>query len=217
MSDFTSKDNPFSTRKVTDWSLCCLCQIKSDKELRCPLYKECHESAYQTLENDLKAFEENSVPLPLGLTLESLDNGSGIAQTLFTNKAKYHSACRIRFHSHMIKRAIEKRLKKDSDSNEETISPKKTRSTYSATFGRNEVQCICCATRQADSTEPIHRARSDSCGKNLYKWSLEAENWVVQAHRNSAASAEDAHAGDVYYHISCCHTRRQRTKVQCKQ
>ena len=134
MSYFTLKDNPFSTRTETDWKLCCLCQSKSDRELRCPLYRECHQKSYQTLENELKAFHENSVELPLGVTLESLDDGSGIAQTLSKNKEKYHDACRNRFRSHIIKRALEKRRKEDSDSDGETISPKKTRSSFSASL-----------------------------------------------------------------------------------
>lgn len=203
MSDFTLKDNPFSTRTETDWKLCCLCQSKSDRELRCPLYKECHQKAYQTLENELKAFHENSVELPLGVTLESFDDGSGIAQTLSKNKAKYHDACRHRFRSHIIKRALEKRRREGSDSDGEAISPKKTRSCFSASLPRDEIQCVCCEKRKEESGEPIYKARSDGCGQKLCKWSLESKNWVVHARLNRVANAEDAHAADIYYHISC--------------
>lgn len=67
MSDAHPFDHPFVTRKDTDWALCCLCQDKSNKDLRCPYKKECYHNAYQTLEDDLKYFVENDVPLPLGV------------------------------------------------------------------------------------------------------------------------------------------------------
>jgi hypothetical protein len=52
-----------------------------------------------------------------------------------------------------------------------------------------------------DSTEPIHRARSDNCSKNLQKWAMESKNCSVYARLNMAV---DASAGDISYHASCC-------------
>lgn len=53
---------------------------------------------------------------------------------------------------------------------------------------------------QKDSDEPIHRASSQNCSRNLCKWAVESKNWVVHARLNTASDAE---AGDVHYHISC--------------
>ena len=118
-----SAENPSITRQRTDWELCCLCQEVSSKDLRCPYNKKCHHKAYATLENDLKNFVENDVPLPLGVNLEIFDDGSGIANTLLKNKAKYHNGCRSLFRGYMIERVLSKRKQQD---NEETIvSPKK--------------------------------------------------------------------------------------------
>ena len=100
----------------TDWTLCCLCQEahskKSDKDLRCPYDKEWLHNAYQTLEDDLKGFVENDVPLPLGVNLIHLDDGSGIANTLIKNKAKYHNSCRVHFRSHVLQRELDKNKRK---------------------------------------------------------------------------------------------------------
>lgn len=75
-------------RKDIDWALCCLCQGKSNKELRCPYKKECYHNAHHTLEDDLKNFVVNDAPLSLGVNFACLDNEAGIANTLLESKAK---------------------------------------------------------------------------------------------------------------------------------
>ena len=117
-------DDPLASGRTFDWALCCLCQAKSRKDLRHPYKKECHHPAYDALENDIKTFTENSIPLPLGLSLADLDDGTGIASTLLNNQAKYHNACRSRFRPLMVQRELEKRTR-DSDE-KATPSPKKT-------------------------------------------------------------------------------------------
>ena len=68
---------------------------------------------------------EHDVPLPLGVNLHCLNDGAGIANTLLTNNASYHNGCRGRFRSHIVQRAIAKRTKEGSDSEEGSFSPKK--------------------------------------------------------------------------------------------
>ena len=48
----------------------------------------------------------HDVPLPFGVNLQCLNNGSGIANTLLTNNASYHNGCQGRFRSHIVQRAI---------------------------------------------------------------------------------------------------------------
>lgn len=196
-----SDDNPFEIpqRTVTDWSLCCLCQEQSNKDLRCPYKRECYHSAYQTLEDDLKRFVQNNIPLPLGMNLDCVDDGSGVASTLLKNEAKYHNGCRGRFRSYIVERELDKRTRAESDS-EENPSPKKTRSSFSASLDRTNLQCVCCEKFQDEASEPIYRARSQNCSQNLNKWATESKNWVVLARLNTAIDAE---AGDVHYHRSC--------------
>ena len=58
-----SDENPLITRQETDWTLCCLCQQKTNQDLRCPYKKKCYLKAYQTLEEDFtaRAFTESNV------------------------------------------------------------------------------------------------------------------------------------------------------------
>ena len=75
-----SEGNPLITTEtgaLRDWTLCCLCQERTKKDLRCPFKKDCHHKAYQSLEDDLRSFVENDAPLPLGLNLKDVDDGSG--------------------------------------------------------------------------------------------------------------------------------------------
>ena len=113
MSEEHPFDHPAVTRKDTDWTMCCLCQETSNsKDMRSPYKKECYHKAYNTLENDFKMFVVNAVPLPLGVTLACLDDGSGIANTLLKNNAKYHNGCRGHFRSHIVQRALGKRTQR---------------------------------------------------------------------------------------------------------
>ena len=80
MSDENPFERPLVTRKDTGWALCCLCQNKYKKDLPCPYKKECYHEAYQALEDDIYNFIEHDVPLPLGVNLQCLNDGSGIAK-----------------------------------------------------------------------------------------------------------------------------------------
>ena len=133
------------------------------------------------------------------MTLAWLDDGSGIINTLLKNNAKYHNGCRGHFRSHIVQRALGKRTKESFESDESTLSPKRTRSIYSTSFDRKTLQCVFCEKLKGDNDEQIYTARSDNCGKNLYKWSIDSKNWVVHARLTS----EDAVTGDVHYHTSC--------------
>lgn len=192
-------DDPLASGRTFDWALCCLCQAKSRKDLRQPYKKECHHPAYDALENDIKTFTENSIPLPLGLSLADLDDGTGIASTLLNNQAKYHNACRSRFRPLMVQRELEKRTR-DSDE-KATPSPKKTRSSFNAALDRTSRQCVCC--QGYEESEKLYRARSANCGRNLHKWATESKNWVVVARLATAVNLDDAEAADIHYHVSC--------------
>ena len=119
-----NEEDPLETRRNTDWALCCLCQVNS-KELRSPHTKVCWQGAYRTLEDDLTHFDTEKVPLPLGLNLKCLDDGSGIASTLLKNKAAYHNGCRSLIRPLIVKRELQKRYK-DNEDKEAPVSPKKT-------------------------------------------------------------------------------------------
>ena len=210
-----SSDNIPTTRKIMDWALCCLCQgeDKSSKDLRRPYSKECYHTAYQSLEEDLKIFAENDVTLPLGVNLNRLNDGSGIANTLLGNKAIHHNGCRALFRQNMVQRELQKRQRNEHESEGATFTPKKTRLSFNASLDREKPQCVCCEKYEEDSGEALHRARSANCGKNILKCALESQNWVVYARLNTSVNAEDAEAADIHYHQSCYVKLRNAARV----
>jgi hypothetical protein len=89
--------------KRINWKRCCLCQEeKKDSELRHPYKSTNHHHGYWTVENDIKAFIDKKIDLPVGINPESLNDGSGIAATLLQNEARYHHSCRTLLRNHFM-------------------------------------------------------------------------------------------------------------------
>ncbi len=194
------EEDPFHTRKSTDWKICCLCQECTSADLRHPYRRKQDHIGYQGLEKDLNTFVEHNLPLPLALTLECLNDGSGIATTLLMNEAKYHNGCRSLFRMYMAERELDKRQRCDE---EPVVSPKKTRLSYKATIDRLNPQCVKCLKREDEDGKKLWQARSPNVGKKLCTYAKNSKNWEVYARLNTAVSAEEAQAGDIHYHKEC--------------
>ena len=105
---------------------------KPKKEgLRCPASHPQYHSAYDTVEKDITDFESINA-LPDGIKLTYLNDGSGIAKTLLANNAQYHKSCRSNCNGNMFKRESCKRVSQSQT----PPSPKKTRSSFNASFDR---------------------------------------------------------------------------------
>ena len=184
------------TIRSIDWTMCCLCQTGSKKDLRCPADQERFHSAYDNLEKDHLDFDSISA-LPDLLSLACLNDGSGIAKTCLINRANYHKNCRSQYNQDKFRRA-EERNKRKIKFGVHSPSPKKTRSSFSASFSRDIPECIVCG---GDSeTDDLHKASSDTLDNNFNTWSKKAGRWDIYA---KLQTGSDAHASDVFYHTSC--------------
>ncbi|KAF5304717.1 hypothetical protein FQA39_LY09494 [Lamprigera yunnana] len=101
----------------------------------------------------------------------------------------------------MLQRQLKKR-EMDSANVEVVVSPKKTRLSYKATLNHKKVQCVYCEKYEREG-EQIYRVSSANCGKNLFEWALQFQNWEVHARLNTAINAEDVQASNIHYHASC--------------
>ena len=128
------------------WDLCCLCQSDKEEKLQTP-----KEEGLLTLERDLNDFKKyNVVPNSVVVSLDKLDDGSGIAKTLKLKKARYHKSCRSYCSSSRVKRLC------TQDEGDVGISPKKLRSNETAHNRACEAKyCIIC-----DGDEPKKPAQS---------------------------------------------------------
>ena len=141
MAKILSKFHAIQDKTLTGHCVACI-KKKLGRTCDILIRKKHYHAAYQTLEDELKAFADDDIPLPLGVNLQCLDDGTGIASTMLKNEAKYHNGCRGHFRSHNLQRVLKKRARKNSDG--EDFSPKKTRSSFSASLDRKNIQCVYC-------------------------------------------------------------------------
>ena len=90
------KSVPKTGAEPTDWTLCVICQEKSDAPLR-DAHKARNQSSdtiYTTLANNLKTLGDLNA-LPSSVNLAMLDDGSGIEKTLAAHNAKWHKNCYV--------------------------------------------------------------------------------------------------------------------------
>ena len=74
-----------------NWELCCLCQQDNHNEL----LQTPKDEGLVNLERELNEFKEiSAVPSGITLSLDQLNDGSGVAATLRSNTTKYHKSCR---------------------------------------------------------------------------------------------------------------------------
>lgn len=86
------------------WTLCCLCQLKTSEKLITPTVK-----GYSSIASDLKALA-NLGALPSTVNVDYFDEGQGTAITLQSHKAVYHKTCRalcmslsdLNYHNHKL-------------------------------------------------------------------------------------------------------------------
>lgn len=80
-----------SSSSSINWDLCCLCQLDAEEPLQKPT-----KEGLVSLERHLKDFIAiaNVLPSCVNVTIDQLNDGSGIAATLMSHNAKYQKRCR---------------------------------------------------------------------------------------------------------------------------
>ena len=80
---------------IMDWTLCIVCQAKSQEVLKCPLNawgKGDKSKPYEAFLTSVNGFRElNQLPVPLKFGKE-IDVGQVV-----THKAKWHKSCHLKF------------------------------------------------------------------------------------------------------------------------
>lgn len=79
-----------------DWSLCALCQERSEKTLNCLVKSKCTDIGYDILANNLNSFLKLGIQ-PLSFDTRRLDEEDGIGNTLARNHAQWHTSCRLKW------------------------------------------------------------------------------------------------------------------------
>ena len=192
----TSSDSNSSSS--INWDLCCLCQLQSDDPLQTP-----KSEGLLSLERDLKDFIEiaNALPSCVNVTIDQMNDGSGIASTLVLNKAKYHKHCRSYCSSSRVKRV----RKHEDHALPSLLSPKKLRSSHPQTSG---IHCVIC---EGEDTKDLHKALTNNVDSKMKSWAESSKNFKLLGRLVTQAS--DVHAADVYYHTKCYLNLRYEAQV----
>lgn len=181
--------------RVTDWTLCVICQQDTTKKITNPAVdkyrgsgKEC---GYRLLAENLLDFHKVNC-LPPEVAISRLDSGNGVANTLMENNAVWHKTCRNKFDSYKLKRAQKRKAKEEA---EEEPSPVKTRQ-RSVSMTRNN-NCFFCDAD--DGKEKLHSAQTDKIDQRVREYAHILQDRLLLG----KLSEGDMHALDARYHSSC--------------
>ena len=191
---------PDVASQTADWTLCVLCQRSSSSEaLRDPSKSkyESHPSAYETLEESLKALDDlNS--LPLSINISRLDNGTGIGATLRSHNAKWHKTCNALFDKRNIDRVC-KRKSKEQHPETNKSSPLKSRLRTAFPSTSTEIELPVCFFCDAVVEQDYHKVATKELRTNVRKMATELNDTLLLVKLSSG----DMIVMDAVYHKHC--------------
>ena len=154
------------------------------------------DEGLESLERDLTHWVDiDGLLTCINVTIDQLNDGSGISTTLKCHKAKYHKTCRSYCSSSCLKRT---RQKQD---NILGSSPNKLRSSLTSEAGNQDMNCcIICEGAGADQND-VHKVETHNLDSNFKEGADSNRNCQLLGRMTVVASG--AHAGDVYYHTQC--------------
>ncbi|KAF5295102.1 hypothetical protein FQA39_LY13253 [Lamprigera yunnana] len=164
-------------------------------------------AAYVSLESFLTRLNELNqlTSIPLRVDFSQLNDGTGIFNTLKSNRAVYHKRCRANCSENRIAQA-QKRSEQESSTK---FSPKKTRQS-SGTFDKNK--CIFCAT-DTPSNQPLYRVGDKKVSASIVQYAKIFNDGKLLARLKGAF---DLMALDALYHPSCLTSFRNRISKSFK-
>jgi len=176
----------------TDWAKCCLCQVDKKECLMSPLLNPTKrvDDGYSQLGRNIPRFYSVN-QLPINLDPARFDDGTGIEETLRSNKAQYHNSCRTLFNNTKLQRAERRSMPAtDEDGSSSSSSKVPRRSQVPET-----AECFLCEEEGSDLKEAMTMKldkRLNECAKNLSDGKLLAK-----------LSSGDVVAQEMKYHPTC--------------
>ena len=159
---------------------------------------------YKTLAKNILTFHNiNALPIPIDP--KRIDNGDGIEETLLTNRAKYHEACRLLFNNRKLNRALDKSKKRKVSEPEEEGRIKRKR------IGLKDNICFICD--QCDTIPNLSQVLTLSICEQLKEIATELNEVKIL----KFVSCEDPIALELKYHKKCYMSLQNRVRNQRNQ
>lgn len=195
IEDAKSNDSEASTKNI-HWEECVICQERTREDLQCPAEKTGPDlpigAGYKTFEINIQRCCAMNW-FPSKLNLEMLNEGSGIADTLQKNKAKWHKSCINKFSDLKISR--QEKRKRDQDVEAFGNISKVTRHSCGDSTKTMTEGCFFCG----DKTGDLHEASTFMIDKRVRECALELQDTVLLA----KLSAGDLISQEAKYHAKC--------------
>jgi len=199
--------------QMTDWTLCVLCQQSTSSEtLRDPSKSKYanHSSAYETLEENLKALDHlNS--LPLSISISRLDDGTGIEATLRSHNAKWHKSCYDMCNKKNIDRVRKRKSKEQCP--EANMSPLKCRLRAAFPSTSTETELPVCFFCDNMVEQDYHKVATKNLDTNIRTMATELNDTLLLAKLSSG----DMIAMDAIYHKHCLTSFYTRYRSSMRQ
>ena len=194
-----------------DWNKCVFCQADTSEVLRCPVESKRsidQGAGYKSVADLLMKFSQIGC-LPPSINISQLDDGEGIAVTLYQHKAKWHDSCRLMYNQTKLRRAEKRKRKRSADApeditvcsdSEDTCIPKRlTRQNLKQTAPSISGEyCFFCG-QPSSSVKPLRLAATKGLNEKVHQCALKLQDNELLA----KLSKGDLIAQDAQYHIQC--------------
>lgn len=186
-----------------DWTLCVVCQKKSNEVLKCPLHgpgSADKSGPYESFLSRVCTFKElNLQPVPLSHLAEHIT-----VDDMVSNEAKWHKTCYNKFGLDKIDRAKRKRkqaAKSDDDSCAKRVCPRRQ--------SLNKSVCIFCE----DEGGKLHQFSTLQSDASLRFMAKDLQDTSLLA----KIEGGDLIALEAKYHLSCLVTYRNRHRSHVRE
>ena len=128
-----------------DWTLCVLCQKRKEESLQCPANSKKNRPwcRIQIPCRELLLFNELGM-VPFAISLEQLNYGSEVENTLLKNKASCHKSCKDKVNNTKLKRAQKRREQEDDATSHSPVKTRRTSLAGESKLDENESKCFFC-------------------------------------------------------------------------
>lgn len=190
-----------SSKRQTDWTKCCLCQLDKKEDIICPpiSYKSEHDG-YNNIAKNVPQFKAMNA-LPILLDPVRLDEGNGIEATLRRCKAKYHQNCRLKFNNTKLERARKREATSEASGESLTKVPRKKAKVS---------ECLLC--EKEEPVASLRQCMTMTINDKLNKCAQTLSDGMLLA----KLSKGDVVALELKYHPACLVAlyRRERTHLR---
>ena len=152
-------------------------------------------AGYKTIGEALQAFNDLGC-LPKDVNLTRMDDGDGLEQTFVSRRAKFYTACSLKFNKNEIQRATKRKM----HANDEISPGTKKQFTRQKLFRKEDATAPCLFSDEpATYSKPLHKAATLDLDTRVRQYAVNLQDQRLLAR----LSGGDLFATGAEYHSQC--------------